>query len=92
MLQFNFKLAHIADSVKTIADVFSGVDFKMTEKIRLEVREDMQTTPIVPRMSQTKNLSSHKQIMKMKQRNRPVSVEKNIGRMRQNGKQTRKHA
>ena len=46
MLQFNFKLAHIAGSVNTAADFLSRLEHKVTEKIRLKIREDIQTTPI----------------------------------------------
>ena len=45
-LQFNFKIAHIAGSVKTAADFLSRLELKVTEKIRLKIREDVQTTPI----------------------------------------------
>ena len=46
VLQFNFKIAHIAGSVNTAADFFSRLELIVTEKIRLKVREDVQTTPI----------------------------------------------
>ena len=46
MLQFNFKIAHIAGSVNTAADFLSRLELKVTEKIRLKIREDVQTTPI----------------------------------------------
>ena len=46
MLKFNFKIAHIAGSVNTAADFLSRLEFKVTEKIRLKIREDVQTTPI----------------------------------------------
>ena len=46
VLQFNFKIAHIAASVNTAADFFSRLELKVTEKIRLKIREDIQTTPI----------------------------------------------
>ena len=46
MLQFNFKKTHIAGSVNTAADFLSGLEHKVTEKIRLKIREDIQTTPI----------------------------------------------
>ena len=46
VLQFNFKLAHIAGSVNTAADFLSRLELKVTEKIRLKIREDNQTTPI----------------------------------------------
>ena len=46
MLQFNFKVAHLAGSVNTAADFLSRVKLNFTEKIRLKLREDIQTTPI----------------------------------------------
>ena len=46
VLQYNFKIAHIAGSVSTAADFFSRLELKVTEKIRLKIRKDIQTTPI----------------------------------------------
>ena len=46
MLQFNFKIAHIAGSVNTAAEFLSILELKVTEKIHLKIREDVQTTPI----------------------------------------------
>ena len=46
MLQINFKRAHIAGSVNTAAGFLSGLELKITEKIRLKLREDIQTTLI----------------------------------------------
>ena len=46
VLQFNLKLAHIAGSVNVAADFLSRLELKVTEKIRLKIREDVQTTPI----------------------------------------------
>ena len=46
VLQFNFKIAHIAGSVNTAADFLSRLELKVTEKIRLKIREDVQTTHI----------------------------------------------
>ena len=45
VLQFNFKIAHIAGSFNTAAVFLSGLEVKVTEKIRLRIREDIQTTP-----------------------------------------------
>ena len=45
VLQFNFKIAHIAGSVNTASDFLSRLELKVTEKIRLGIREDIQTTP-----------------------------------------------
>ena len=46
MLQFNFKIAHIAGSVNTAADFLSRLELKVTEKICLKIREDIQITHI----------------------------------------------
>ena len=46
VLQFNFKRAHIAGSVNTATDFHSTLEFKVTEKIRLKIREDIQATAI----------------------------------------------
>ena len=46
LLQFNFKKAHIAVSVNTAADFLSRLELKLTERIHLKIREDVQTTPI----------------------------------------------
>ena len=46
VLHFNFKIAHIARSVNTAADFLSRLELKVTEKICLKIREDIQTTPI----------------------------------------------
>ena len=46
VLQFNFKIAHIDGSVNTAADFLSRLELRVTEKIRLKIREDIHTTPI----------------------------------------------
>ena len=46
VLEFNFKIAHIARSVNIEADFLSRLELKVTVKIRLKIREDIQTTPI----------------------------------------------
>ena len=46
VLQFNFKLAHIAGSVNTAAEFLSRLELKVMEKIRLKIREDIHTTPV----------------------------------------------
>ena len=45
-LQFNFKIAHIAVSINTAVDLLFRLGLKVTEKICLTIREDIQTTPI----------------------------------------------
>ena len=46
VLQFNFRIAHVAGSMNTAADFLSRLEFKVTEKIRLKIREDIKTIPI----------------------------------------------
>ena len=46
VLQFISKIAHIAGLFNTTADFLSRLELKVTEKIRLKIREDIQTTPI----------------------------------------------
>ena len=46
MLQFNFKIAHIAGSFNTAAGFLSSLQLKVKQEIRLKIREDVQTTPI----------------------------------------------
>ena len=46
MLQFNFRITHLAGSVNTAADFLSRLELKVTEKIRLKIREDTHTMPI----------------------------------------------
>ena len=46
VLHFNFKIAHIAGSVNRAADFLSRLELKVTEKIHLKIREDVQTTAI----------------------------------------------
>ena len=53
VLQFNFKIAHIAGSVNTAADFLSRLKLKVTEKIRLKIREDIHTTPVEVTTSST---------------------------------------
>ena len=46
MLQFKFKVAHTACSVNTAADFLARIHLEVTEKIRLKIPEDIQTTRI----------------------------------------------
>ena len=46
VLQFNFKIAHIAGSHNKAADFLSRLELKVTEKIHLKIRQDVQTTHI----------------------------------------------
>ena len=46
VLQIIFKTAHIAGSGNTEADLLSTLELRVTERICLKIREEMQTTPI----------------------------------------------
>ena len=75
VLQFNFKVAPIAGSVKTAPGFLSRLELKVTEKIHLKIREDVQTTPI--QVSISKDVADEEQFFftqtdsKMKLKNKP---------------------
>ena len=89
MLQFNFKRAHIAGSVNTAADFLSRLELKVTEKIRLKIREDIQTTPIEVTTSSS-DVADEEQIFFTQTDNDAESDEQTLERKeqsRQNAKQ-----
>ena len=76
MLQINFKIAHIAGSVNTAADYLSRLELEVTEKIRLKIRENIQTTPIEVTNSSSdvaheEQVFSRTQTRTMNQKNKP---------------------
>ena len=90
VLQFIFKIAHIAGSVNTAADFLSRLELKGTEKVRLKIREDIQTTHIKVTTSSSdvadeENFSSHKQTTTVNQRKKPLNGKKNLNKMRSYG-------
>ena len=46
VLQFHFKIAHVPGRINTAADFLSRLDISPEEKVLLQTREDIQTTPI----------------------------------------------
>ena len=46
VLLFNFQIAHIVGSINTAAKFFSRLELKVRENICLNIRKDLQTTPI----------------------------------------------
>ena len=46
VLHFNIKIPQMAGFLKTAADILSILEPEVTEKIRLKIREDVQTTSI----------------------------------------------
>ena len=89
VLQFNFKIAHIAWSVNTAADFLSRLELKVTGKIRLKFREDIQTTPIEVTTSSS-DVADEKQVFFTQTDNNNESEEQTHERKeqsRQNAKQ-----
>ena len=88
-LQFNFKIAHIAGSVNTAADFLCRLELKVTEKIRLKIREDIQTTPIEVTTSSS-DVADEEQVFFTQTDNDNESEEQTLERKeqsRQNAKQ-----
>ena len=46
VLQFHFKIAHVPGRMNTAANFLSRLDISPKEKVLLQIREDIQTTPI----------------------------------------------
>ena len=46
VLQFHFKIAHVPGRMNTAADFLSRLDISPKEKVFLQIRQDIQTTPI----------------------------------------------
>ena len=89
MLQFNFKIAHIVGSVNTAADFLARRELKVTEKIRLKIREDIQTTPIEVTTSSS-DVADEEQFFFTQAENTDESEEKTLERKeqsKQNAKQ-----
>ena len=89
VLQFNFKVAHIAASINTAADFLSGLELKVTEKIRLKIREDIQTTPIEVTTSSS-DVADEEQFFFTQADNNDESEEQTLERIEQS-KQNAKH-
>ena len=89
VLQFNFKIAHIAGSVNTAADFLSRLELKATEKIRLKIREDIHTTPIGVTTSSS-DVADEKQIFFTHANDSKESEEQTLERKEQS-RQNAKH-
>ena len=99
VLQFNFKKEHIAGSVNRAADFLSRLELKVTEKIRLKIRQDIQITLIEVTTCSSdaltwltkNNFSSHGQTTVLSQKNRPLNGKNNRNKMRSKGQQMKNH-
>ena len=72
-MQLNFKTAHNAVPVNPLTHFLSRLELKVMEKIRLKIREGIQTTPIEVTTSSSdvddeEQFSSQKQTMRMSQK------------------------
>ena len=89
MLQFDFEKAHISGSVNTAADFLSRLELKDTEKIRLKIREYIQTTTIDVTTSSS-DVADEEQVFFTQADNTDESEQQNLERKeqsRQNAKQ-----
>ena len=96
VLQFNFKIAHIAGSVNTAADFPSRPEPKVTKKKRLKVgetfKQHLSRKPPLPWMSlMKKKLSSHKETTMTSQMNRPLNEKSSRDKMRGNGQRMKNY-
>ena len=91
MLQFNFKIAHIAGSVNTAADFLSRLELKVTENIRLKIREVIQTTPIEVTTSSS-DVADEEQLFFTQTDNDNESEESNLDRKEQSKQNAKKWA
>ena len=85
MLQLNFKIAHIDGSVNTAPDFLSRLELKVTEKIHLKIREDVQTTPIEVSTSSS-DVADEEQFFFTQPDGQYETEEKNIQRKKQSQK------
>ena len=96
VLQFNFKIAHVAGSVNTATDFLSRLELKVTEKIRLKIREDIHTTPIEVTTSSSdvadeeQFFFTHAETLKS-QKNRPLNEKSNRDKIRSSGPRMKNH-
>ena len=97
VLQFDFKIAHLAGSVNTAADFLSRIEPKVTEKLCLKIREAIQTTPIEVTASSSdvadeEKFSFPQADNKAESENKPLNGKNNRVKMRSIGQQTTNHS
>ena len=96
VLQFNFKIAHIAGSVKTAADFLCRLELKVRERYVSKSgkisKQHLSRWPPLPVMLQTKNnFSSHTQTTITSQKNRPLNGKNDQDKMGSNGPRMKNH-
>ena len=90
VLQFNFKIAHIAGSVNTAADFLSRLELKVTERSvsksgKMYKQHTLRSQHPLQMLQTKNNLSSRTQMTKMKPKNRSYKGKNNLGKKQQNG-------
>ena len=91
MLHFNFKIAQIAGSTNTAADFLSRLELKVTEKIRLKIQQDIQTTPIEVTTSSS-DVADEEQVFFTQTDNDNESEERTLDRKEQSKQNVKKWA
>ena len=89
VLKLNFTIAHISGSVNTAAGFLSRLELKVTEKIRLKITQDVQTSPIEVKTSSS-DVADEEQFFFTQADNNDESEEQTLERkerLRQNAKQ-----
>ena len=91
VLQFNFKITHNAGSINTAADFLFRFELKVTEKIRLKIREDIHTTSIEVTTSSS-DVADEEQFFFTHADNTSVSEEQNLERKEQSKRNAKQWA
>ena len=96
MLQIKFKIAHIAGSVNPAADFLYRLELNVAEKIRLKIREDIQTTRIEVTTSSSAVADEELIFFTQADTNdeseeQTLERKSNRDKMRRNGQQTANH-
>ena len=91
ILAIQLQNTHIAASVNTAADFLSGLELKVTEKKRLKIREDIQTTPIEVTTSSS-DVADEEQFFFTQAHNNDESEEQTLERKKQSRQNVKQRA
>ena len=89
VLQLNFIFSHISRSINTAADFLSSSEPEVTQKTRLKIKEDIQTTPFEVTTSSS-NVSDEEQFFFTQTDNESESEEQTLQRKEQSWQNARK--
>ena len=90
VLQFNFKIAHIAGSVDAAADFISELEMKLTETICFKMQEGIQKTHIEVTMSSSDVVDEvqfffSQEVKENESEEQILERNNNLGKMQNNG-------